>query len=50
VTSGGNPPTRSSVYKDAALIAKYRWYPAQLAALEVAEPRPRITQIGRAHV
>jgi multiple sugar transport system substrate-binding protein len=40
----GQPPTRASVYKDADVVAKYRWYPNQLAALEKATPRPRITQ------
>lgn len=40
----GNPPTRASVYKDADVVAKYRWYPAQLDALMTAKPRPRITQ------
>ena len=40
----GQPPTRASVYKDADVVAKYRWYPNQLAALENATPRPRIKQ------
>lgn len=40
----GTPPTRASVYKDGDVVAKYRWYPAQLAALMTAQPRPRITQ------
>ena len=40
----GTPPTRASVYKDADVVAKYRWYPAQLQALMNAQPRPRITQ------
>lgn len=40
----GNPPTRASVYKDADVVAKYRWYPAQLEALMTAVARPRITQ------
>ena len=40
----GQPPTRASVYKDADVITKYRWYPNQLAALESATARPRITQ------
>ncbi|WP_299618951.1 ABC transporter substrate-binding protein [Pelagibius sp.] len=40
----GIPPTRSSVYKDPEVIAKYRWYPAQVEALQNAQPRPRITQ------
>lgn len=26
------------------MIAKYRWYPHQLDALQNAKPRPRITQ------
>ena len=40
----GTPPTRTSVYQDRDVIAKYRWYPAQLNALQNAKPRPRITQ------
>lgn len=40
----GTPPTRASVYEDADVIAKYRWYPAQVEALQNAQPRPRITQ------
>ena len=40
----GTPPTRASVYGDADVVGKYRWYPAQLKALEQARPRPRITQ------
>ncbi len=40
----GTPPTRTSVYKDADVVAKYRWYPAQVEALQNAQPRPRITQ------
>jgi multiple sugar transport system substrate-binding protein len=40
----GIPPTRTGVYQDSAVIAKYRWYPAQLEALQNAKPRPRITQ------
>lgn len=43
----GQPPTRASVYKDADVVAKYRWYPNQLAALENATPRPRIKQWNR---
>ncbi|MEH6445992.1 MAG: ABC transporter substrate-binding protein [Oceanospirillaceae bacterium] len=38
----GLPPTRSSVYTDADVVSKYRWYPAQLKALENGKPRPRI--------
>ena len=40
----GTPPTRASVYKDVDVVAKYRWYPAQVDALQKAQPRPRITQ------
>lgn len=43
----GQPPTRASVYGDADVIAKYRWYPNQLEALENATPRPRIRQWSR---
>lgn len=43
----GQPPTRASVYNDADVVAKYRWYPNQLAALENATPRPRIMQWSR---
>ncbi|SRR5579883_1660807 len=37
----GNPPTRRSVFQSPDLIAKFRAFPAQLAALESARPRPR---------
>ncbi|WP_395448304.1 ABC transporter substrate-binding protein [Aminobacter sp. UC22_36] len=37
----GNPPTRASVYADPEILAAYRWYPAQYAALQIAKPRPR---------
>ena len=43
----GLPPTRASVYTDADVVAQYRWYPNQLAALENAQPRPRITDWSR---
>ena len=43
----GQPPTRASVYRDADVVAKYRWYPNQLEALENATPRPRIRQWSR---
>lgn len=43
----GNPPTLVALYQDADLVRKYRWYPAQLAALEAAAPRPRIAQWNR---
>jgi len=38
----GIPPTRSSVYEDPELTAKYRWYPQQAAALSAGKARPRI--------
>ncbi|MCI4238361.1 ABC transporter substrate-binding protein [Dickeya dianthicola] len=38
----GLPPTRRSVYQDAQVVQKYRWYPAQLAALEAGKARPRV--------
>jgi multiple sugar transport system substrate-binding protein len=37
----GNPPTRRSVFQSPDLIAKFRAFPAQLASLESARPRPR---------
>jgi len=37
----GNPPTRRSVFAAPDLIAKFRAFPAQLATLESARPRPR---------
>lgn len=40
----GTPPTRASVYRDAEVVAKYRWYPAQVEALQNAQPRPRINE------
>ena len=43
----GNPPTLAALYADPELVAKFRWYPAQLQALEIAQPRPRITQWNR---
>jgi multiple sugar transport system substrate-binding protein len=43
----GNPPTLAALYRDAELVARFRWYPAQLEALEAAQPRPRITQWNR---
>lgn len=43
----GLPPTRASVYADADVIAKYRWYPAQFEALQNAQPRPRTPQWSR---
>ena len=39
----GNPPTRRSVFQSPDLIKKFRAFPAQLAALEAARPRPRTT-------
>lgn len=43
----GNPPTRASLFADKDLVAKYRWYPAQLEALNLSKARPRITQWAR---
>jgi multiple sugar transport system substrate-binding protein len=40
----GNPPTRRSVFQSPDLLKKFRAFPAQLAALESARPRPRTTQ------
>ena len=40
----GNPPTRRSVFQSPDLVKKFRAFPAQLAALEVARPRPRTAQ------
>jgi multiple sugar transport system substrate-binding protein len=40
----GNPPTRRSVFQSPDLIARFRAFPAQLAALQAARPRPRTTQ------
>ncbi len=40
----GNPPTRRSVFQSPDLIAKFRAFPAQLAVLQAARPRPRTTQ------
>ncbi|MGH9659466.1 MAG: ABC transporter substrate-binding protein, partial [Bryobacteraceae bacterium] len=37
----GNPPTRRSVFRDPDLLARFRSFPAQLASLETARPRPR---------
>jgi multiple sugar transport system substrate-binding protein len=43
----GNPPTLAALFNDKDLVAKYRWYPAQLEALNLAQARPRITQWAR---
>jgi len=40
----GNPPTRRSVFLAPDLLTKFRAFPAQLAALESARPRPRTKQ------
>src|SRR5215831_14188759 len=37
----GNPPTRRSVFQSPDLVGKFRAFPAQLASLESARPRPR---------
>jgi len=38
----GHPPTRTGVYNDPEVVLEYRWFPAQLAALENSVPRPRV--------
>jgi multiple sugar transport system substrate-binding protein len=38
----GNPPTRTSVFQDAELVARFPSYPAQLKSLETSRPRPRM--------
>lgn len=43
----GNPPTLAALYADADLVRQFRWFPAQLQALENAVARPRITQWNR---
>jgi len=40
----GNPPTRRSLFQSGDLVKKFRAFPAQLAALEGARPRPRTPQ------
>ncbi len=40
----GNPPTRTSLFKDPSLVAKFPSYPAQLKSLESSRPRPRTPQ------
>lgn len=40
----GNPPTRRSIFQSPDLIQKFRAFPAQLASLETARPRPRTAQ------
>jgi multiple sugar transport system substrate-binding protein len=42
----GIPPTRVSVHQDAALIAKYPWYPPQLGGLQGGVARPRTDYWG----
>jgi multiple sugar transport system substrate-binding protein len=37
----GNPPTRTTVFNDPELLAKFPAYPAQLRSLESSRPRPR---------
>ncbi|GDY24499.1 ABC transporter substrate-binding protein [Agarivorans sp. Toyoura001] len=38
----GIPPTRESIYNDAEVVSKYRWYPQQAKALTTGKARPRI--------
>jgi len=40
----GNPPTRRSVFQSSDLVKKFRAFPAQLASLAGARPRPRTAQ------
>jgi len=40
----GNPPTRRSLFLDPDLRRRFRSWPAQLASLESARPRPRTPQ------
>ncbi len=40
----GNPPTRRSVFQSPDLVKKFRAFPAQLASLDSARPRPRTAQ------
>lgn len=40
----GLPPTTEAAYTDPDVVAAYRWYPAQLEALQNARARPRIPQ------
>ncbi|MBD3307664.1 extracellular solute-binding protein [candidate division KSB3 bacterium] len=40
----GLPPTRASVYTDADVVEKYRWYPTQLEALKASKVRPRLPE------
>ena len=37
----GNPPTRTNLFNDPELQAKYLSYPVQLKSLSTARPRPR---------
>lgn len=37
----GNPPTRKSIFQDAAMVAKFPAYTQQLRSLENSRPRPR---------
>lgn len=37
----GNPPTRTSLFRDAELVARYPSYPVQLHSLQTSRPRPR---------
>ncbi len=40
----GNPPTRTSLFKDEELLKKNPAYPVQLKSLETSRPRPRTPQ------
>jgi len=40
----GAPPTRTSLFQNAELVAKFPSYPARLKSLESSRPRPRTPQ------
>jgi multiple sugar transport system substrate-binding protein len=40
----GLPPTAEAAYTDPEVVERFRWYPAQLEALQNARARPRIPQ------
>lgn len=40
----GLPPVAEGPYTDAAVVERFRWYPAQLEALQNARARPRIPE------
>lgn len=40
----GNPPTRTSLFQDPELVARFPAYPAQYRSLSTSRPRPRTPQ------